>query len=135
MDTVDVSEGEETPEDAAGKLTLAVSHMQDGRHGVARVLLEKALMEHPDDPLLPELRYRLAETWFNQGSWDRALTSFQTVVDSFGDSDWAARAMLRQGECFARKDQQDNAELFYEEVIRLYPRSEAAEEARAYLEG
>ncbi|MCO4745184.1 MAG: tetratricopeptide repeat protein [Proteobacteria bacterium] len=132
-DTVDVAEPEATPEDAQGKLDLAIEHMRDGRHGVARVLLEKALDAHPKDPLLPELRYRVAETWFNQGSWDRALTHFQTVVDSYADTEWAALAMLRQGESFAKKNQAANAELFYEEVIRIYPKSKAAREAKELL--
>ena len=131
--TVNVAEEEPPPEDAQGKLDLAVEHMEDGRHKVARALLEKAIADHADDPLRPELRYRLAESWFNQESWDRALTAFQTVVDTFGDTDWASRAMLRQGECFAAKGQKENAKLFYEEVLRLYPKSDAATEARRLL--
>lgn len=132
-ETVDVAEPEVAPPDAQGKLDLAINHMRDGRHGVARVLLEKAIEEHSNDPLMPELRYRLAETWFNQGSWDRALTTFQTVVDTYADSDWAALGMLRQGESFSKKNQPDNAHLFYEEVIRLYPKSQAAREAKELL--
>ena len=63
------------------------------------------------------------------GAW-----SGKTVVDTFGDTDWASLAMLRQGECFAAKGQKENAKLFYEEVLRLYPKSEAATEARELLE-
>lgn len=132
-ETVNVGEDEPTPDDAQGKLDLAIEHMEAGRHKVARALLEKALEEHPEDPLRPELRYRLAESWFNQGSWDRALTAFQTVVDTYGDTEWASMAMLRQGESFAAKGQKDNAKLFYEEVLRLYPKSEAAGEAKKLL--
>ena len=39
--------------------------------------------------------------------------------------------MLRQGECFEGLGQRDNASLFYDDVIRLFPRSKAAREAKA----
>ena len=39
-------------------------------------------------------------------------------------------AMLRQGECFEAQDQPENARLFYEDVVRLWPKSKAAKEAR-----
>ena len=41
--------------------------------------------------------------------------------------------MLRQGECFAAMGQNDNAKLFYEEVIRQHPKSDATKQARALL--
>jgi TolA-binding protein len=58
---------------------------------------------------------------------------FQEVIDKHKSSPWAAYAMLRQGECFEAQGQKDNARLFYEDVVRLYPKSKAAKEAKAKL--
>jgi len=41
--------------------------------------------------------------------------------------------MLAQGDAFKEWGQSDNARLFYEEVVRVYPKSEAAKEAKKLL--
>ena len=41
--------------------------------------------------------------------------------------------MLRQGECFDAVSQPANAKLFYEDVIKLYPKTKAAKEAKKKL--
>jgi TolA-binding protein len=41
--------------------------------------------------------------------------------------------MLRQGECFDAQGQKENARLFYEDVVRLYPKTKAADDAKKKL--
>ncbi len=113
------------------KLALAEEHMQGGRYLPARAIYQK-LVEDPDaEDQLHELRYMLAETWFRDGRFQSAILAYQEVVDHHGDSDRAPWAMLRQGECFEALGQRDNAALFYDDVMRLFPRSKAAKEAKA----
>jgi TolA-binding protein len=122
-----------SPATAKEALDLAVQNMKDGRQGVARVLLEKAIEDHPGAPELPVIRYRIGETWFNEGEFKKAAKAFQAVVDNHGNTDWAAWAMYRQGECFDSLNQADNAKLFYQSCVDNYPRSEAAKEAKKKL--
>ena len=77
--------------------------------------------------------YRLAEAAFNQGKFKEAARRFQNVIDKNPQSQWAAWAMLRQGECFDEMGQSDNAKIFYQDVITEYPNSKAAEEAKDKL--
>jgi TolA-binding protein len=121
------------PPTAKGKLEKAVAEMQEGRQGVARFLLQRAIELHPDDALQSELRYRLGETWANEGQWARAASAFDQVVSNYPKSTWAPWAMLRTGEAFLQLGQRDGATLFFEDTIRLYPKSEAATEAKAKL--
>lgn len=127
------AECQEAPDTASGYLDLGIEHMKAGRQGVARAVFEKAMAEFPDDDLVPELRYRVAETWFNESRWQKAAISFQHVLDNHGTSEWASWSMLRQGECFLQLGDQSAARLFYEELGRLYPDSEAAREAKRAL--
>ncbi len=124
----------EAPEDADGHLEMAIEHMKAGRQGVARVLLEKAVDEFPGDELLPEIRYRIAETWFNDEQWQKAAMAFQVVLDNHGKSSWAPWSMLRQGECFQSMGDASASKLFFEELIRMYPKSPAAKDARKALQ-
>ena len=123
---------EEVTEPAA-MLTLANEHLAAGRHKAADAVLQRFLELHPKDEKVSEARYRLAEAAFNGGEYQSAVLRFQEVIDRHKDSPWAPWAMLRQGECFDKQGQAENARLFYEDVVRIWPKSKAAKEARERL--
>jgi tol-pal system protein YbgF len=101
--------------------------------GVARALLTRLLKESPSDPLAAKARYRLAESWFNEGQYQRAILAFEEVVSQHSDTDWAPWAMVRQGECFEKLGQQEEARLFWQDVVDRYPKSQAAADAKGLL--
>lgn len=122
------------PATVEGVLETAATNMKAGRNGVARALLEKAAQDHPGDPKLDEVRYRIAETYFNENDWRKAIGQFNAVIEGWPKSKWAPWAMLAQGDAFGKLGQGDNAKLFYSEVIRVYPKSDAAKEAKKQLQ-
>lgn len=140
-DTGETTEPTETPPveettavtDPAGLLTLAKEHLAEGRHNAAEAVLNRFLELHPKDSNLPEARYRLAEAAFNAGEYQQAVIRFQDVIDKHKTSQWAPWAMLRQGECFEKQGQKENARLFFEDLVRIWPKSPAAKEARGKL--
>lgn len=114
-------------------LQRAEEHLAAGRERPAVALLNRFLSLHPEHEKVPRVLYRKAEAAFNEADYSAAVLRFQAVIDGHRDSQWASWAMLRQGECFDAQDQPENARLFYEDVIRLWPGSEAAREARKKL--
>lgn len=123
----------EAPSDPASLLKLAEDHLAGGREEAAEAVLKRLLKEFPNDPLVPEARYRIGEAKFNAKDYPAAVLAFQAVIDAHRDSPWASWAMLRQGECFEAQGQAKNAKLFYDDTIRLYPKSKAAKEAKEKL--
>ena len=121
------------PADPAGLLKLAEEHLAGGREEAAEAVLQRFLKEFPNDAKVDEAKYRLAEAKFNAKDYPAAVLGFQKVIDEHKDSPWASWAMLRQGECFEAQGQAKNAKLFYEDVLRLYPKSKAAKEAKQKL--
>jgi tol-pal system protein YbgF len=111
-------------------LALAESHMRDNKPKAARAVLERFIVANPKHERLSEAHYRLGQALFADKEYQRAVLSFQEVLDKYKDSPWAPWAMLRQGESFAAMGKKDNAQLFFDEVIRLYPKSKAAKEAK-----
>lgn len=101
------------PADAAGRLEAAVAHMEGGRHAVARAILQRALRENAGAPEIAEIRYRFAETWFNEQRWREAILEFQKVPDNHADSDWACWAYYRQGESMENLQGLQQAAPFY----------------------
>ncbi|MFH1465520.1 MAG: tetratricopeptide repeat protein [Pseudomonadota bacterium] len=122
--------GEELPPTPEERRARAKEHQQAGRSAPARAILQQLITSTEDTTQLGELRYLVGESLFKEGQYQAAILAFQEVVDKSGDSDRAPWAMLRQGQSFEALGQRDNAGLFYDDVIRLYPRSKAAKEAK-----
>jgi TolA-binding protein len=122
------------PIDANGLMELAVGHMTEARQPAARAVLERMLREFPEDERAAEASYRIAETYFNEEKWIKAVSEFQLFQDRYPRHELASWAMLRQGEAFERRGARSDAVLFWEGVIQRYPRTEAAAEAQGFLE-
>ncbi len=127
------------PSDDAGvsdpdkMLELAKAHLAAGRATAAEAILERFLKKNPGHAREAEALYRRAEASFNQKNYPAAVLRFQEVIDGHKKTPWAAYAMYRQGECFEAQGQKDNARLFWEDVIRLWPDSKAAKMAKDKL--
>jgi hypothetical protein len=101
-DGLDKAEGDEADEKTPEELMdLVRAHLRDNRPQAARAILEPIIDAEIDQALLPEARYRLAETWFNEGRYQQAILRFEDVVAGHASSPWASWAMVRQGDCFA----------------------------------
>ena len=128
---VDETGGDITDPDAL--MTLAEEHLAAGRDKAAIAVLNRFLEQNPEHKRVAEALYRRAEAYFNAESYQSAVLRFQEVIDRHKDSPWAPWAMLRQGECFESQGQPDNAQLFYEDVVRMWPKSKAAKEAQGKI--
>jgi TolA-binding protein len=114
-------------------LKLAESHLASGRELAAENVLKRIIEQKPGPAIVSEALYRLAEAAYNSGDFKLAISRFQEVIDKDESNKWSAWALLRQGECFEELKQPGNARLFYEDVIRLYPKSAAAKDAKKKL--
>ena len=124
----------ELPETASGRLEVAVEHMEAGRHGVARAILKRAIAENADAPEISEIRYRYAETFFNEKRWRESILEFQKVPDNHANADWACWAYFRQGEAMETLQGLQQAAPFYKGATTgSCKNSEAAKEAKKKL--
>ena len=115
--------------------------MLDGAKGMldkdkpetAEPILERFLQLHPTHKRAAEARYYLAGAAKKAGKHKEAIVRYQKVIDQHKMSAWAPWAMYKQGECFGLQGQPKNARVFYNEVIRIFPSSPAADAARKQL--
>jgi len=112
---------------------IIAQNLQEGKGAAARAVAKRFLAEYPKSDRAPEAYYRIAESFQNENDFAGAASAFQVVVDKFADSTWAPWSMLRQGECFEALGKHDEAELFWSETAKKYPKSKAAKEAKAHL--
>jgi len=112
---------------------LGQNHQKQGRHQAARAVYARFIAETEEDDRLGEARFRYAETWYSEGLYQQAILKLEDVVKDTPDSNWAAWAMVRQGECFQKMDRMEEAELFWEDVLSRHPDTAAALQARTLL--
>ncbi len=125
---------EDIPEDADGKLELAIGHMEAGRQAVARAILNAAVDAHVGSKEMAEIRYRLAETWFNEKKWAPAVSGFNKVINNHAGSEWSCWSYYRQGEAFEAMGKPDGAKAFYAGATEGSCRnSDAADKAKTKL--
>lgn len=130
-----------TPADAGGSGTPDPDKMVDGAKGLlesgnhtgAEQMLERFLQLHPKHKRVAEARYRRANAAQKAGKFQQAVLRYQEVIDKHKMSAWASWAMFKQGECFAAQNQMGNARVFFNEVIRIFPGTPAAEAAKKRL--
>jgi TolA-binding protein len=122
------------PDTPAGKLEQAASQMSAGRQAVARAILKAAIEAHPNAAEMDEIRYRYAETFFNEGDWRAAISEFNKVINNHPNSPWKCWAFFRQGEAFERMGQLEGAKAFYKGATEgTCKSSDAAKEAKKKL--
>jgi len=99
----------------------------------AESMLERFLQDHPKHKRVAEARYRRANAAQQSGKYQQAVLRYQEVIDQHKMSAWAPWAMFKQGECFALQKQMGNARVFFNEVIRIFPGTDAAAAAKKRL--
>ena len=114
-------------------MTKAEALLKEGKSRAAEVFLQHFIDEHKGHKRYAEALYRYAEAAFHSGDYKKAARRFQTVIEYNKKGPWASWAMLFQGDCFKESGSARHAKVFYESVIKDYPNSKAAKEAKDRL--
>lgn len=119
--------------------------MQLFRHGEfrkAQIILQRLTFElGPSQPELAQIRYYLAECWFQLGDQVQAAADFRKVADEFSTTEYAPVALLRAGDANLRlwhgpeldPTYGETALAIYQELAGRYPDSDAAARARPHV--
>ena len=101
---------------------------------MARDLYQEFAKRWPADPRAADAHFRLGELWFGERRYREAILEYGKVAQDFPRSDKAPDSLLRTGESMLALDDRDAAAKLFAEVVKRYPRTTAAQKARARLE-
>ncbi len=121
------------PSDPKLYLALANSKAKEGDYPLSRQLYDDFMKKWPRDELIGEAHFGRGETFYAEDKCREALAEYGKVIADYAKSPSAPSAYLRSGDCFGKLKMKDEARLALEELIKNYPRSEAAKEAKARL--
>lgn len=88
---------------------------------------------YPQAQLAPNAWYWLGESYYVTQNYEIAQQSFEGLLSQFPDSGKVPDGMLKLGYCQAQLGQKDRARNTFNEVLRLYPMSDAARFAQSQL--
>lgn len=88
---------------------------------------------YPQAQLAPNAWYWLGESYYVTQNYEIAQQSFEGLLSQFPDSSKVPDGLLKLGYCQAQLGQKDRARNTFNEVLRLYPMSDAARFAQSQL--
>ncbi len=128
--------GAATPE-AAGEVEqlyrIGSDNLQRGATGTARRAFEEIVQQHQDSPLAPDAQVGLAETYYADKDYDRAMRELERVVEMFPNSERAPAALYRAGVIAREQGNIQKARAYFRRVVAGYPKSDAAKQAAEEL--
>jgi tol-pal system protein YbgF len=105
----------------------------NGEMEAARIQFENFINRFPKSPLAGNARFWIADSYYVEKWYEKAILEYQKVLEQYPDSNKTAAARLKQGYAFAELGEHANARLILNELITRYPDSREAGFAKEKL--
>jgi tol-pal system protein YbgF len=129
--------GRAVDEPAAGAelaFASALKTFRSGEHGQAVLELTDFIGKYPTHPLAARAQIWIGDAYFKQRDYRQALLEYRKAVDAAAPgSRSAADAWLKVGRAYASLRERPAATAAWHRVMRQYPDTEAADQARSLL--
>ena len=121
------------PEDKKEFLALAQEKAKAGELALARQLYSEWMKKWAKDPLMGEAHFGMGETYYAESKCREALFEYGKVIQDFPKTPSAPDAYLRSSDCFAKLKMAEESRLALEELVKSFPKSDAAKTAKTKL--
>ena len=121
------------PDDPKDFLKLADDKAKAGEQDLARKLYTEFMKKFPRDDGVGEAHFGLGELFFGEQKCREALYEFGKVIQDFAKAKSAPVSYLRSSECFKQLKMNDESRLALEELVKSFPKSDAAKTAKTKL--
>ncbi|MBS1823715.1 MAG: tetratricopeptide repeat protein [Acidobacteria bacterium] len=114
--------------------TQAMRDKDSGNADVALIEFQDYLRCWPNEEKAGDAQFYLAETLYNlKKDFEAAVTAYDTVLEKYPDHKKAPDAMYMKGRALMMSDQRVKAKQVLQELIKIYPNSEAARRAKGVV--
>ncbi len=126
---------------AAGSLTAralfdrAMENWNKGEQGQAALEFEELVQTFPTDPLAASAQFRIGEAYYAARDFERASLEYKKAVALDPKGKDTPQALLRLGLAYRAQKRESDARQAWSQLVRDFPESDAAEEARRALRG
>jgi tol-pal system protein YbgF len=113
--------------------SAAMANFRAQEHGQAVLELTDLITRFPTHSLAPAAQLWIGEAYYQQRDYRQALVELKRVMDGYPKSPQVADALLKSGLCHRALGDRPSATGAWEQVVRDYPGSAAAGQARTLL--
>ncbi len=119
---------------ASDQFDAAMRSFREGRYKEADTFFSEYIRENPRSTNIEDAYFYKAESQFAEGNYEDAIVTYDEFRKRFRGSRLVAPALLKQGLAFKALGFKSDARTFFRELIRLYPNSTEASQARKELD-
>jgi tol-pal system protein YbgF len=99
----------------------------------ARESFSSLIQTYPKSELASEAQFHLADSYFNEKWYEKAILEYQVVIAKYTKSSKRPAALYKQALCFEKIGDTANAKARYSSLATLYPASNEAKLAKKKL--
>jgi len=109
--------------------------LKEKKFDEAIVKFKQYQLQYPDSSYMPNVHYWLGQLLFTKGQKAEARAQFESLVNNFPQSTKRSDAIVKLGKIAQDDNQLDKARVLYEQAVKEYADSSAAQIAKTRLSG
>ena len=112
----------------------AVEKMDDGDYLNGAGLFQEFVKYYPRSRMAGEAQFRTGECYFFARDYKQSVKQFQVFIERYPRSKKVPDALVMQGSAFVELNMKEEAKAFFTKVVRDYPKSGAAGQAKSKID-
>ena len=119
--------------EAERMFAAALAQARSGNDGQAALEFTEFVTQFPSHPQAAAAQNYIGEAFYRQRDFRQAAAEFQKTVDNYTQTTPVSEALLKIGLCQRALGDAAAAKAAWEQVIKLFPKTDAARQARTLL--
>ena len=111
----------------------ALAKLRGGDDGQAALEFTDFVVQYPAHPQAAAAQNHIGEAYYRQRDYRQAMEEFQKTVDGYTQAARVSEALLKIGLCQRELGDAARAKASWEQVVKQFPKSDAARQARTLL--
>ncbi|MDO8475418.1 MAG: tol-pal system protein YbgF [Candidatus Rokubacteria bacterium] len=111
----------------------ALAKLRAGDNGQAALEFTEFVVQYPAHPQAAAAQNHIGEAYYRQRDYRQAMAEFQKTVDGYTQAAQVSEALLKIGLCHRALGDAARAKASWEQVVKQFPKSDAARQARTLL--
>jgi len=119
--------------EAERMFAAALTQLRSGNDGQAALQFTEFVTQYPSHPQAAAAQNYIGEAFYRQRDFRQAAAEFQKTVDNYTQATPVSEALLKIGLCQRALGDAAAAKAAWEQVIKQFPKTDAARQARTLL--
>ena len=111
----------------------ALARLRAGDEGQAALEFTEFVAQYPTHPQAAVAQNHIGEAYYRQREYRQAMGEYQKTVDNYTQAAQVSEALLKIGLCQRALGDGASAKAAWEQVVKRFPKSDAARQARTLL--